>query len=123
MPALRNDTLEGETMQMTVTNTEKAAIISAAGRMDAVTAPQFDKRLETLVAEGATRIIIDFHDLEYISSAGLQTILANAKKLESLNGEILLVHLSGAVKEVFEISGFDTIFPIFDDLDAALASL
>ena len=35
-------------MQMTVTNTEKAAIISAAGRMDAVTAPQFDKRLETL---------------------------------------------------------------------------
>ena len=58
-------------MQMTVTNTEKAAIISAAGRMDAVTAPQFDKRLETLVAEGATRIIIDFRDLEYISSAAL----------------------------------------------------
>ena len=110
-------------MQMTVTNTEKAAIISAAGRMDAVTAPQFDKRLETLIAEGATRIIIDFRDLEYISSAGLQTILANAKKLENLNGEILLVHLSGAVKEVFEISGFDTIFPIFDDREAALASL
>jgi stage II sporulation protein AA (anti-sigma F factor antagonist) len=94
-----------------------------AGRMDAVTAPQFDKRLETLVSEGATKIVIDFRHLEYISSAGLQTILANAKKLENLNGEILLVHLSGAVKEVFEISGFDTIFPIFDDQEAALASL
>jgi stage II sporulation protein AA (anti-sigma F factor antagonist) len=110
-------------MEMMVKKAGKAFVILATGRMDAVTASQFDKRLETLMAEGATHIIVNFQDLEYISSAGLQTILATAKKLEDINGEILLINLSGAVKEVFEISGFDTIFRIFDTEDAALASL
>jgi stage II sporulation protein AA (anti-sigma F factor antagonist) len=110
-------------MEMMVRNEEKAAIIAVTGRMDAVSAPQFDKKLETLMAEGATRIIVNFQNLEYISSAGLQIVLANAKKLEFIDGELLLTNLSGAVKEVFEISGFDTIFQIFDDPDAALASL
>jgi stage II sporulation protein AA (anti-sigma F factor antagonist) len=111
---------EGD-MEMMVRKEENAVIISVTGRMDAVAAPQFDKRLETLMTEGDRRIIIDFKNLEYISSAGLQTILAAAKKLEQVNGEIVLLHLSGAVKEVFEISGFDTIFRVFDDQDAALA--
>jgi stage II sporulation protein AA (anti-sigma F factor antagonist) len=122
-PDRSKNTQEGEAMEMIVRNEERAAIIAVTGRMDAVSAPQFDKRLETLMAEGATRIIVNFQNLEYISSAGLQIVLANAKKLESIDGELLLTNLSGAVKEVFEISGFDTIFQIFDDPDAALASL
>ena len=108
-------------MELMVRKEKNAVIVSVTGRMDAVTAPQFDKQLETLVEQGETRIIIDFKDLEYISSAGLQTILAMAKKMELVHGEIMLLHLKGAVKEVFEISGFDTIFHIFDDQDAALA--
>jgi stage II sporulation protein AA (anti-sigma F factor antagonist) len=110
-------------MEMIVRQEDQSVVVSVNGRMDAVTASQFDKRLETLMAEGALHIIVNFRDLEYISSAGLQTILATAKKLENINGEILLASLSGAVKEVFEISGFDTIFRIFDTEDAALASI
>ena len=110
-------------MEMIVRQEDQAVVVSVTGRMDAVTASQFDKRLETLMAEGATHIIVHFRDLEYISSAGLQTILATAKKLENSKGEILLANLSGAVKEVFEISGFDTIFRIFDTEEAALASI
>ena len=101
----------------------QAVVVSVTGRMDAVTASQFDKRLETLMVEGATHIIVNFQDLEYISSAGLQTILATAKKLENSKGEILLANLSGSVKEVFEISGFDTIFRIFDTEESALSSI
>ncbi len=108
-------------MELMVRKEENAVIVSVIGWMDAVAAPQFDKRLETLMEEGETRIIIDFKDLEYISSAGLQTILAAAKKMEEVNGEIVLLHLKDAVKEVFEISGFDMIFRVFDDQDAALA--
>jgi anti-anti-sigma factor len=108
-------------MELMTRKEEKAVIVSITGRMDALAAPQFDKELETLIAEGETRIIIDFKDLEYISSAGLQIILAAAKKMEEVGGEIILLHLKDAVKEVFEISGFDTLFRIFDDQDAALA--
>lgn len=110
-------------MEMIARQEDQAVVISVNGRMDAVTASQFDKRLETLMAEGATHIIVNFQDLEYISSAGLQAILATAKRLENSKGEILLANLSGAVKEVFEISGFDTILRIFDTEEAALASI
>jgi anti-sigma B factor antagonist len=108
-------------MEMMTRKRENTVIVSVAGRMDTVSAPPFDKKLETLMAEGDTCILIDFKDLEYMSSAGLQTILATAKKLERINGEIILLHLAGAVKEVFEISGFNHIFRSFDNEDAALA--
>ena len=108
-------------MELIVRKEKNAVIVAVTGRMDALVAPQFDKQLETLMEEGVARIIIDFKDLEYISSAGLQIILASAKKMEEVNGEIVLLHLKDAVKEVFEISGFDMIFRVFDDQDAALA--
>ncbi|MEI6314171.1 MAG: STAS domain-containing protein [Syntrophus sp. (in: bacteria)] len=101
----------------------QAVIIALTGRMDAVSAPQFDKTVDDFIEQGETRILIDFKTLEYISSAGLQSVLALAKRLEMINGTVLLSDLNGAVKEVFEISGFSSIFAIFDNLDAAQASI
>ncbi|MCX5827082.1 MAG: STAS domain-containing protein [Deltaproteobacteria bacterium] len=101
----------------------QTVIIVLTGRMDAVSAPQFDKTVDDFIEQGETRILIDFKTLEYISSAGLQSILALAKRLEITSGTVLLSDLNGAVKEVFEISGFSSIFPIFDNLDAAKASI
>jgi len=101
----------------------QAVIIALTGRMDAVSAPQFDKTVDDFIEQGETRILIDFKTLEYISSAGLQSVLALAKRLEMINGTVLLSDLNGAVKEVFEISGFSSIFTIFDNLDAAQASI
>jgi len=101
----------------------QAVIIALTGRMDAVSAPQFDKTVDDFIEQGETRILIDFKTLEYISSAGLQSVLALAKRLEMISGTVLLSDLNGAVKEVFEISGFSSIFTIFDNLDAAKASI
>ena len=110
-------------MEIDVKKEGQAVIIALTGRMDAVSAPQFDKTVDDFIEEGETRILIDFKTLEYISSAGLQSILALAKRLELINGAVLLSDLNGAVKEVFEISGFSSIFPIYDNLDAAKASV
>jgi len=88
-------------------------VILLKGRLDAVTAPDFDKRIEGLLSEGEKEMIINFTELEYISSAGLRSILATAKHLKAKGGRILLAELRGAVKEVFEISGFYSIFQIF----------
>jgi len=110
-------------MEIDVKKEGQAVIIALTGRMDAVSAPQFDKTVDDFIAQGKTRILIDFKSLEYISSAGLQSILALAKRLELINGTVLLSDLNGAVKEVFEISGFCSIFPIYDNLDAAKASI
>jgi anti-anti-sigma factor len=110
-------------MEIDVKKEGKAVIISLTGRMDAVSAPQFDKTVDDFMEQGETCILIDFKALEYISSAGLQSVLALAKRLELMNGTVILSDLTGAVKEVFEISGFSSIFSIYDNLDAAMASI
>jgi len=99
---------------------ESSIVITIKGRMDAVCAPDLEKLLDEKIHEGDLFFIFDFSDLEYISSAGLQCILAAAKTLEGRQGGIALTSLRGTVKEVFEISGFDTLFPIFASVAEAM---
>jgi len=95
-------------------------VVGVEGRMDAVSAPEFEEFLNALIDEGALKVIVDFEGLDYISSAGLRSVLITAKKIQSKNGSILVVSLHDTVKEIFEISGFSTIIPIHASVDAAL---
>ena len=103
---------------------EKGVVILAIkGRMDAVTSPEFDTQIGSLISSGETAFVLDFSGLDYISSAGLRSVLAAGKKLKSANGRLLIATLQGTVREVFEISGFDSLFPIFASVDDAVSSV
>jgi anti-anti-sigma factor len=95
-------------------------IVAVAGRMDAVTAPEFENRLLDWINGGETNLIVDLGGLEYISSAGLRSILTIAKNLKAKQGKIVLCTLRDTVKEVFEISGFSTIIPVCESVEAAV---
>ena len=107
-------------MEIKTRKEKNAMVVSIKGRMDAVSSPEFEKELSELMAEGEKNFIIDFGKLDYISSAGLRSILATAKKLEGKEGKLLLSALKDMVKEVFEISGFSAIIPIYESVDSAL---
>lgn len=100
-----------------------ATVLTITGRMDAVTAPEYEKTLNEQIAAGETAFVVDFQGLEYISSAGLRALLATAKLLKSKGGQIRLANVLGTVREVFDISGFGSIFQIQDSVAAALADL
>ena len=108
-------------MEVNIKKEEKALIVSVTGRMDAVSAPEFEKKLGDWMDEGETNFIIDFGRLDYISSSGLRSILSTSKKLKEKDGQILLSSLKDSVKEVFDISGFSSIIPIYESVEAALA--
>ena len=108
-------------MEVNIKKEEKALIVSVTGRMDAVSAPEFEKKLGDWMDEGETNFIIDFGGLDYISSSGLRSILSTSKKLKEKDGQILLSSLKDSVKEVFDISGFSSIIPIYESVEAALA--
>jgi anti-anti-sigma factor len=108
-------------MEIRPSKEDGVIVISVQGRMDAVTAPDFDRCLEDLLREGEQNFVIDFNGLEYISSAGLQSLLKTAKQLDDTGGLLHLSNLRGSVKNVFEISGFDSIFRIFPSREEALA--
>ena len=110
-------------MEIQTRKEKNAAVVSIRGRMDAVSSPQFEKELSELMAEGEKNFIIDLGELDYISSAALRSILVTVKKIEKKEGKLLLSALKDMVKEVFEISGFTAIIPVYESVESALAHI
>jgi anti-anti-sigma factor len=106
-------------MEISTRKEGSVAVVSVKGRMDAVTAPEFEKGLSALMADEDLTLVLNFNGLEYISSAGLRSILVTAKQLKAKNGRMLFAELRGPVKDVFKISGFGSIFKIFDTEEEA----
>jgi anti-sigma B factor antagonist len=63
---------------------------------------------------------MDLGGVDYISSAGFRTILVLARKINGSGGQIRFCGLKGMVQEVFSISGFNSLFPVFPSLTEAL---
>lgn len=97
-------------------------VIQVKGRMDAVTAPDFESQCGQAIESGERSLVVDLGGLEYISSAGLRSILATAKKLKANDGKIAFANLTGMVEEVFSISGFMAMFSVHPTVEEALGS-
>ena len=110
-------------MELKIRKESGVVVASVKGRINAVTAPDFENQVLESIGDNEKTLIINFSELEYISSAGLRVILATAKKLKAKQGDILLAELKGAVKDVFELSGFHSIFNIFDTEKEALENI
>lgn len=96
------------------------ALLTCTGRMDAVSAPRFESACSELLGQGCTTHVADLTGLEYISSAGLRSILAAGKRLKAAGGSLSFCGLSGMVDEVFRVSGFLKLFTIHPSAGAAL---
>ena len=102
---------------------DNAMVVSVIGRMDATTAPEYEQRLNKLIESGQKSFVIDFIELEYISSAGLRGILVTVKAIKVAGGKIAFANIRNTVKDVFDISGFGTIFQINDSVESALTQI
>jgi anti-sigma B factor antagonist len=76
--------------------------------------------LPARVQSNATTIL-DLADVPYVSSAGLRVLLKGAKMAKASGHTLMLSGLSAPVQEVFDISGFSSIFQIETTVEAALA--
>jgi anti-anti-sigma factor len=93
------------------------------GRLDSATGPAFEKDLLRQIDGGRLRLLLNFGELQYISSAGLRIVLLAAKKMKSAGGKMALCSLNPQIAEVFEISGFSNILDIHPTRDAAVVVL
>jgi len=107
-------------MDINISEKQDAFIVSVRGRLDAVTAPELEKTISKYTDSDKSKIILDFNELEYISSAGLRVVLITAKKMKAKQGELLVSGLKDTVKDVFELSGFYSIIKIFNTVETAL---
>jgi anti-sigma B factor antagonist len=99
-----------------------ALVVTAAGRLDSSSAGALEAVLPARV-QANDKVVLDLADVAYVSSAGLRVLLIGAKAARANGHKLVLAGLSASVREVFDISGFTSIFAIEPDVDSALAAL
>ena len=97
-------------------------ILSLGGSLDAYSANDVERKLDSLIAAEQVRLVVNLEQLEYISSSGLRVLLAALKKARKQQGDIRLACLKPYIQEVFDIAGFTQLFSIFDTEEAAVDS-
>ena len=110
-------------MNISCINEENTSLISVVGRIDATTSADFESQCFELVNDANKNVALDLTALDYISSAGLRSILKLAKICKEKKLKLALFGLQKAVAEVFKISGFNTIIKICDDKESALKTV
>lgn len=90
-------------------------IISVEGHLDTNTAPQLETVLNEILDGKRVNLVIDFSKLEYLSSAGLRTLLTAQKKTNEVVGNLVIKHVNPTVMEVFELTGFSAFLTIDND--------
>lgn len=91
------------------------------GNLDTNTSADAQDFLNSAIDEGATKIVVSFEKVDFVSSAGLRVLLATAKRLGGSGGALRVCGLNETVTEIFEISGFSTILNVFPSEADALA--
>ena len=110
-------------MQILNEKSGEAVIFKLNGRLDSNTSPEFGKKIEQIIKAGSKYIIIEFKNLEYLSSAGLREFLNTAKALKKMDGRLVLCAMPDYIREIIEVAGFDTILLIVPTVDDALKKI
>jgi anti-sigma B factor antagonist len=97
-------------MTIKIKRSTEETTVELAGRLDTITAPALDKTLNEDIAD-ARNLILDFKDLEYISSAGLRVLLSAQKKFQKV-GYMKVINVCEEIMSVFEMTGFADILTI-----------
>jgi anti-sigma B factor antagonist len=75
-----------------------------------------------ILGQGKKKVLMDFADVDYINSTGLRVLLLALQQLKKIQGKLVLSSIKDYMKEVFEISGYTEIFPIYPTQAEALAN-
>jgi anti-sigma B factor antagonist len=122
-------------MEISEQQTADIVTLSLSGRLDGTTAKTFQDAILGRIESGSHRFVIELSELKYISSAGLRVFALAGKRLTGVNGKLVLCGLKKTipyytlnripdpVREVFETSGFSTIFPSYGSHDDAIEAL
>ena len=121
-------------MEISERRTANIVTLSLSGKLDGTTAKAFEDKILGQIESGDRRFIIDLAQLDYVSSAGLRVFALAGKRLDG-NGKLVLCgfkktipyntlnRIPDPVREVFDTSGFSSIFPTYGSHDDATEAL
>jgi anti-sigma B factor antagonist len=102
---------------------DNTTVIALSGEVDLYTAPEFKQQLLETIGQGAKEVIVDLSDTTFIDSTTLGVLVGGVKRLRPDGGRLSLVCSDRNITKIFEITGLDKVFPIYESRDEALQSL
>jgi anti-sigma B factor antagonist len=117
--------MRGEEKIMEINEREKqgVSIVDIKGKMDTITSSEAERYLFRLINQGNKKILLNFADLDFMTSSGLRVLLATSQTLHDAGGELCIYAVNGTVQKLFEISGFTAFLHICDDEAQALREI
>ncbi len=115
-------------MEITHKRLNRVDLLKLVGRLDALHAPQLRTEIDRLFEQGRYRLVLDLAELEYVASPGLRVLIEARKrarewKLTDIEGgDVRIANLPPRIKEVFDLTGFTSLFEIFADTTDAVGS-
>ncbi len=107
-------------MEFTVDEFGDVRAVRITGNLDTQTSAVAQEQLTQLIDNGAKKVLVDFENLNYISSSGLRVLLVAAQRLEDTSGQLRICNPNTIVREVFDTSGFTEIIPVYGSQAEAL---
>lgn len=98
----------------------EVSIIDLKGFLDAHTAPTLENNFSKLIKDSKFKIVVNFEDLAYISSAGLGVFMAFIENIRDNKGDIKLTNMSDKVFNIFDLLGFPLLYEIYKNEQEAI---
>lgn len=109
-------------MDMKEQQVEGITVLEVKGRLDSTTSPVLGDRLTAMLGAANARVLVDFSQLEYISSAGFRVLLLAAKRADQSTARFALCGISGKVRQLFDLGGFLDLFSISATREEGIAA-
>lgn len=107
-------------MKVSIEKAGANVIARVEGSIDSKTAPDLQQNILNVAGDGA-KLVLDFTNVSFVSSAGLRVLLMVYRQQKAKNGKVILVGVSEEIKDVMFMTGFISFFELTDSLDQALA--
>jgi anti-anti-sigma factor len=98
-------------------------VVSPTGRLDGIYSSAFAKEVGELITGENPKILIDFAEIDYVTSAGIRAVLLLMKKAKASGGSFALCGVNEQIREVLDATGLGPIVPIHPGRPEGLAAL
>lgn len=104
-------------------NQDGVVVLNLKGRVDATNSGQVHDKVMEEIKNGCNKMIINFSEVNYISSAGLRVLIFATKSFSKSSGSFAVCSLNDNIMKIFEISGLVNLFTIHNDLETGLKAM
>jgi anti-sigma B factor antagonist len=109
-------------MEVNTQNFKRVDLVTVSGRVDSSSAPDLDQALKNLTKDGRCNLVLDLSQVEYMSSAGLRSLVSTLRDCKRQGGDVRLATPSTRVSEVLGLAGLDSIFQVYNTTTEAVGS-